>query len=53
MQLVAKNLLSEFKDKLKVMRPAQLAGFFIDHRLAAIAKRNPGFTFNVSPGSSP
>jgi acyl-CoA oxidase len=50
MQLVAKNLLSEFKDKLKEMRPAQLAGFFIDHRLGAIAKRNPRFTFNVSPG---
>jgi acyl-CoA oxidase len=49
MQLVAKNLLSEFNDKLKEMRPAQLAGFFIDHRLTAIAKRNPRFTFNVSP----
>jgi acyl-CoA oxidase len=49
MQLVAKNLLSEFNDKLKEMRPAQLVGFFIDHRLAAIAKRNPRFTFNVSP----
>jgi acyl-CoA oxidase len=48
MQLVAKNLLSEFKDKLKEMRPAQMVGFFIDQRLAAIAKRNPGFTFNVS-----
>jgi acyl-CoA oxidase len=50
MQLVAKNLLSEFKDKLTEMRPAQMAGFFIDQRLAAIAKRNPGFTFNVSQG---
>jgi acyl-CoA oxidase len=50
MQLVAKNLLSEFKDKLQEMRPAQLAGFFIDHRLGAIAKRNPRFTFNASPG---
>jgi acyl-CoA oxidase len=49
MQLVAKNLLSEFKDKLKEMRPAQMAGFFIDQRLVAIAKRNPGFTFNVNP----
>jgi len=49
MQLVAKNLLSEFKDKLTEMRPAQMAGFFIDQRLAGIAKRNPGFTFNVSP----
>jgi acyl-CoA oxidase len=48
MQLVAKNLLSEFKDKLNEMRPAQMAGFFLDQRLAAIAKRNPGFTFNVN-----
>jgi acyl-CoA oxidase len=47
MQLVAKNLLSEFKDKLKEMRPAQMAGFFIDQRLAAISKRNPGFTLNL------
>ena len=47
MQLVAKNLLSEFKDKLKEMRPAQMARFFIDQRLGAIAKRNPGFTFNL------
>src|SRR6202011_2277247 len=50
MQLVAKNLLSEFKDRLKEMRPAQLAGFFIDHRLRTIAKRNPRFTFNASSG---
>jgi acyl-CoA oxidase len=48
MQLVAKNLLSEWKDKLKEMRPAQMAGFFIDQRLAAIAKRNPGFTLNLT-----
>ncbi len=48
MQLVAKNLLSEFKDRLKEMRPAQLAGFFLDQRLAAMAKRDPRFTFRVS-----
>jgi acyl-CoA oxidase len=48
MQLVAKNLLSEFKERLKEMRPAQLAGFFLDQRLAAVAKRNPRITFNVS-----
>jgi acyl-CoA oxidase len=47
MQLVAKNLLSEFKDRLKDMRPAQLAGFFIDQRLAAFAKCDPRFTFNT------
>jgi acyl-CoA oxidase len=48
MQLVAKNLLSELRDKLTEMRPAQMAGFFVDQRLAAIAKRNPGFTFNFT-----
>jgi acyl-CoA oxidase len=50
MQLVAKNLLSEFKDRLQEMRPAQMAGFFIDQRLAALAKRNPRHTFNIRPG---
>jgi acyl-CoA oxidase len=48
MQLVAKNLLSEFNDKLKEMRPAQRAGFFIDQQLVAITKRNPGLTLNIS-----
>ena len=48
MQLVAKNLLSEFKDRLKDMRPAQMAGFFIDQHLAALTKRNPRSTFNIS-----
>jgi acyl-CoA oxidase len=47
MQLVAKNLLSEFRDKLKEMRPAQMAGFFIDQRLAGLTKRNPGLTLNI------
>jgi acyl-CoA oxidase len=47
MQLVAKNLLSEFKDRLQDMKPAQLAGFFLDQRLAAFAKRDPRLTFNV------
>jgi len=50
MQLVAKNLLSEFKDKLKEMRPAQMAGFFVDQRLTTIAKRNPALTLNVGEG---
>src|SRR3984893_213962 len=48
MQLVAKNLLSEFKDRLKEMRPAQRAGFFIDQQLVAITKRNPGLNLNIS-----
>jgi acyl-CoA oxidase len=50
MQLVAKNLLSEFKDRIKEMRPVQMAGFFIDQRLGALAKRNPRHTFNIRPG---
>jgi acyl-CoA oxidase len=48
MQLVAKNLLSEFKDRLREMRTAQLAGFFLDQRLDAMAKRDPRFTLNIS-----
>jgi acyl-CoA oxidase len=48
MQLVAKNLLSEFKERLKEMRPAQLARFFLDQRLAALAKRDPRFILNAS-----
>jgi acyl-CoA oxidase len=48
MQLVAKNLLSEFKDRLREMQTAQLAGFFLDQRLAAVAKCDPRFTFNIS-----
>jgi acyl-CoA oxidase len=47
MQLVAKNLLSEFNEKLNEMRPAQMAGFFVDHRLSKIAKRNPRLTLNI------
>jgi acyl-CoA oxidase len=47
MQLVAKNLLSELKDKLKEMRPVQRLGYFIDQRLAAIGKHNPGSTLKT------
>jgi acyl-CoA oxidase len=47
MQLVAKNLLSEFNDRLKEMRTAQLAGFFLDQGLVAVAKRDPRITFNT------
>jgi acyl-CoA oxidase len=47
MQLVAKNLLSEFKEKLKEMRPAQVARFFIAHKLTTIAKLNPAATLNI------
>jgi acyl-CoA oxidase len=47
MQLVAKNLLSEFKDRLKEMRPAQTTRFFLDQHLAALLKRNPRLTLNL------
>ncbi|MBV8142275.1 MAG: acyl-CoA dehydrogenase family protein [Verrucomicrobia bacterium] len=47
MQLVAKNLLSELKDEIKGMRPAQRVRFFLDQRLGAIARRNPRFTFDI------
>lgn len=47
MQLVAKNLLSGLQDKLREMRPAQLAGFFLDHKLSVLAKRNPAFAWNA------
>jgi acyl-CoA oxidase len=48
MQLVAKNLLSGLQDKLREMRPAQLTGFFLDHKLSVLAKRNPAFAWNAS-----
>jgi acyl-CoA oxidase len=48
MQLVAKNLLSDFKDKLREMKPAQITGFFLDQTMSALAKRNPVLTLNHS-----
>jgi acyl-CoA oxidase len=50
MQLVAKNLLSEFKEEFKEMRPAQTARFLVTKGLAGIAERNPAVTFNVNEG---
>jgi acyl-CoA oxidase len=47
MQLVAKNLLSEFKEKFKEMRPGQIARFLVAQRLTAITKRNPAVTLNI------
>jgi acyl-CoA oxidase len=47
LQLVARNLLSDLKDKLKPMRAAQLTGFFVDQRLAMLTKRNPLLSFNT------
>jgi acyl-CoA oxidase len=47
LQLVAKNLLSDLKEKLKQMRTAQLTGFFVDQKLAVLSKRNPFFSHNI------
>lgn len=47
MQLVAKNLLAELQDRLAKMRRAELAGFFLDHRLSRLAKRNPVFAWSA------
>jgi acyl-CoA oxidase len=44
MQLVAKNLLGELKDRLKEMNPGRIARFFLDQRLKALKKRFIGPT---------
>ncbi|MBW0001787.1 MAG: acyl-CoA dehydrogenase family protein [Verrucomicrobia bacterium] len=48
MQLVAKNLLTEFGDKLKHLRPAQLAGFFVRRKFAQVVKQSPHLCLNVA-----
>jgi acyl-CoA oxidase len=48
MQLVGKNLLSEFKEKVKEIHPARLVGFLLDQRLSAIAQRNPRLTLDIT-----
>jgi acyl-CoA oxidase len=50
MQLVAKNLLTEFGDKLKNLRPAQLAGFLLRRKFAQVAKQSPLLCLNVASG---
>jgi acyl-CoA oxidase len=47
MQLVAKNLLSEFNDKLKGMRPPQITAFIVNQALTAIVRRNPTIVLNT------
>ena len=47
MQLVAKNLLTEFNDKLKGMRPPQMTAFILNHALTAIVTRNPMIALNT------
>jgi acyl-CoA oxidase len=48
MQLVAKNLLTEFKDNLKQFSPRQLAGYFVDQKLSQLISRNPFRTWNAT-----
>jgi acyl-CoA oxidase len=48
MQLVAKNLLSDLKDQLKDMRPTQVAGFLLGHKMSGFTRTMPLFTLNAS-----
>jgi acyl-CoA oxidase len=47
MQLVAKNLLTEFNEKLKGMRPSQITAFMVNHALTTIVRRNPTIVLNT------
>jgi acyl-CoA oxidase len=47
LQLVAKNLLTDLKEKMKPMRKTRLASFFVDQKLAILSKRNPFLAFNT------
>jgi acyl-CoA oxidase len=47
MQLVAKNLLTEFNEKLKSMRPSQISAFIASRALTTIARRNPTIVLNT------
>jgi acyl-CoA oxidase len=48
MQLVAKNLLTDLKDHLEEMRPAQLTGFLLNQKMSGFIKTMPLFTLNTS-----
>jgi acyl-CoA oxidase len=48
LQLTAKNLLSDLKDKLKPMQPAKLVKFLTQKKLGELARRLPLFTLNSS-----
>jgi acyl-CoA oxidase len=48
MQLVAKNLLTDLKDHLEEMRPAQLTGFLLNQKMSGFIKTMPLFTLNAS-----
>ena len=47
MQLVAKNLLTEFNDELKGMHPSQLAVFLANQALSTIVRRSPAIVLNT------
>jgi acyl-CoA oxidase len=47
MQLVAKNLLTEFNDKLTGMGPPQITALLVNHALTAIVRRNPTIVLNT------
>src|SRR5262249_42967801 len=47
MQLVAKNLLTEFNEKLNGMRPSQMTAFMVNHALTTIVRRNPTIVLNT------
>jgi acyl-CoA oxidase len=48
MQLVAKNLLTDLKDKLREMRPAKVTGFLVDQKMRELTKKMPLLTLNTS-----
>jgi len=43
MQLVAKNLLTGLKEKIKGMKSGQVTRFFFEHKINAVFKQNPLF----------
>jgi acyl-CoA oxidase len=47
MQLVAKNLLTEFNEKLQGMRPSQITAFMANRALTTIVRRNPTVVLNT------
>ena len=47
LQLVAKNLLTEFNEELQRMRPSLVAAFIANHALTTIAWRNPMVVLNA------
>ncbi|MBV9490164.1 MAG: acyl-CoA dehydrogenase family protein [Verrucomicrobia bacterium] len=50
MQLVAKNLLAELKDRFKGTRPDQVAGFFVGRKLSQVMKQSPFWCLNGTKG---